>query len=409
MVEIGIKVQPAKSNEKLNRNEILDELEDEDPYTQYKKLQRHLEFLKLQEEYIKDEQKNLKTELIRAQEEVKRIQSVPLVIGQFLEPIDQNTGIAGSTTGSNHVVRILSTIDRELLKPGASVALHRHSNALVDVLPPEADSSIAMLGENEKPDVTYSDIGGLDIQKQEIREAVELPLTHFDLYKQIGIDPPRGVLLYGPPGTGKTMLVKAVAHHTTASFIRVVGSEFVQKYLGEGPRMVRDVFRMAKENSPSIIFIDEIDAIATKRFDAQTGADREVQRILLELLNQMDGFDQTANVKVIMATNRADTLDPALLRPGRLDRKIEFPTPDRRQKRLIFSTITSKMNLSDEVDLEDFVSRPDKLSGAEIASICQEAGMHAVRKNRYVILTKDLEKGYKANVKKSDTDFEFYK
>ncbi|KAG4085064.1 26S protease regulatory subunit 6B [Neocallimastix lanati (nom. inval.)] len=409
MEEIGIKVQPAKSNEKLNRNEILDELEDEDPYTQYKKLQRHLEFLKLQEEYIKDEQKNLKTELIRAQEEVKRIQSVPLVIGQFLEPIDQNTGIAGSTTGSNHVVRILSTIDRELLKPGASVALHRHSNALVDVLPPEADSSIAMLGENEKPDVTYSDIGGLDIQKQEIREAVELPLTHFDLYKQIGIDPPRGVLLYGPPGTGKTMLVKAVAHHTTASFIRVVGSEFVQKYLGEGPRMVRDVFRMAKENSPSIIFIDEIDAIATKRFDAQTGADREVQRILLELLNQMDGFDQTANVKVIMATNRADTLDPALLRPGRLDRKIEFPTPDRRQKRLIFSTITSKMNLSDEVDLEDFVSRPDKLSGAEIASICQEAGMHAVRKNRYVILTKDLEKGYKANVKKSDTDFEFYK
>ena len=172
--------------------------------------------------------------------------------------------------------------------------------------------------------------------------------------------------MYGPPGCGKTMLAKAVAHHTTASFIRfgnnlsksnlvkistsrVVGSEFVQKYLGEGPRMVRDVFRLAKENSPAIIFIDEIDAIATKRFDAQTGADREVQRILLELLNQMDGFDQTTNVKVIMATNRQDTLDPALLRPGRLDRKIEFPLPDRRQKRLIFSTITAKMNLSDEV------------------------------------------------------------
>jgi len=326
-----------------------------------------------------------------------------------LEPIDQHTGIVGSTTGSNYVVRILSTIDRELLKPSSSVALHRHSNSLVDVLPPEADSSIAMLGSDEKPDVTYSDVGGLDIQKQEIREAVELPLTHFDLYKQIGIDPPRGVLLYGPPGTGKTMLVKAVAHHTTASFIRVVGSEFVQKYLGEGPRMVRDVFRLARENSPSIIFIDEIDAIATKRFDAQTGADREVQRILLELLNQMDGFDQTSNVKVIMATNRADTLDPALLRPGRLDRKIEFPTPDRRQKRLIFSTITSNMNLSEEVDLEDFISRPDKLSGAEIHAICQEAGMQAVRKNRYVILNKDIEKGYKANVKKADTDFEFYK
>uniref|UniRef100_A0A1D1Y9G7 26S proteasome regulatory subunit 6B homolog n=1 Tax=Anthurium amnicola TaxID=1678845 RepID=A0A1D1Y9G7_9ARAE len=410
MEEIGITIKTEDTFPVLTEtSELLEDLSEEDLYSKLKKLQRHLEFLELQEEYIKDEQKNLKRELIRAQEEVKRIQSVPLVIGQFLEPIDQHTGIVGSTTGSNYVVRILSTIDRELLKPSSSVALHRHSNSLVDVLPPEADSSIAMLGSDEKPDVTYSDVGGLDIQKQEIREAVELPLTHFDLYRQIGIDPPRGVLLYGPPGTGKTMLVKAVAHHTTASFIRVVGSEFVQKYLGEGPRMVRDVFRLARENSPSIIFIDEIDAIATKRFDAQTGADREVQRILLELLNQMDGFDQTSNVKVIMATNRADTLDPALLRPGRLDRKIEFPTPDRRQKRLIFSTITSSMNLSEEVDLEDFVSRPDKLSGAEIHAICQEAGMQAVRKNRYVILNKDIEKGYKANVKKADTDFEFYK
>ncbi|KAJ3027499.1 UNVERIFIED_CONTAM: 26s proteasome regulatory subunit 6B [Siphonaria sp. JEL0065] len=381
----------------------------QDLYTKLKKLQRHLEFLALQEEYIKDEQKNLRRELLRAQEEVKRIQSVPLVIGQFLEAIDQHTGIVSSTTGSNYVVRILSTIDRELLKPSSSVALHRHSNALVDVLPPEADSTIAMLGEHEKPDVTYSDIGGLDMQKQEIREAVELPLTNFDLYRQIGIDPPRGVLLYGPPGTGKTMLVKAVAHHTTASFVRVNGSEFVQKYLGEGPRMVRDVFRLARENAPSIIFIDEIDAIATKRFDAQTGADREVQRILLELLTQMDGFDQGANVKVIMATNRADTLDPALLRPGRLDRKIEFPNPDRRQKRLIFTTITGKMNLSEEVDLEDFISRNDKLSGAEIAAICQHAGMFAVRANRYVILPKDLEKGYSTNVKKSDTEFAFYR
>ncbi|KAF7722889.1 26S proteasome regulatory subunit 6B [Apophysomyces ossiformis] len=410
MEEIGIQLKPEIKDPAIaTKKSLLKELSEEDLYIKLKKLQRNLEFLGLQEEYIKDEQKNLKRELVRAQEEVKRIKSVPLVIGQFLEPIDQNTGIVGATTGSNYVVRILSTIDRELLKPSASVALHRHSNSLVDVLPPEADSSIAMLGADERPDVSYQDVGGLDIQKQEIREAVELPLTHFDLYRQIGIDPPRGVLLYGPPGTGKTMLVKAVAHHSTASFIRVNGSEFVQKYLGEGPRMVRDVFRLARENSPAIIFIDEIDAIATKRFDAQTGADREVQRILLELLNQMDGFDQTSNVKVIMATNRADTLDPALLRPGRLDRKIEFPTPDRRQKRLIFSTITSKMNLSEEVDLEDFVSRPDKLSGAEIAAICQEAGMHAVRKNRYVILSKDLEKGYKANVKKEDTNFEFYK
>jgi 26S proteasome regulatory subunit T3 len=201
------------------------------------------------------------------------------------------------------------------------------------------------------------------------------------------------------------MLVKAVANSTTASFIRVNGSEFVQKYLGEGPRMVRDVFRMARENSPAIIFIDEIDAIATKRFDAQTGADREVQRILLELLNQMDGFEQTSNVKVIMATNRADTLDPALLRPGRLDRKIEFPNlRDRRERRLIFTTIASKMSLSPEVDLDSLIVRNDPLSGAVIAAIMQEAGLRAVRKNRYNIIQSDLDDAYAAQVKSGQDD-----
>merc|ERR1712235_51148 len=366
-----------------------------------------IEFEDVREEYLKEEMRNLRQEYIHAQNEVKRIASIPLMIGHFLEGIDPNTCIVAPTSGQNYYVRILSTVDREKLKPSAAVCLHKFSHSLVDVLPPESDSSIQLV--EDKPNVTYSDIGGLDSQKQEIREAVELPLTHMNMYKAIGIDPPRGVLMYGPPGCGKTMLAKAVAHHTTASFIRVVGSEFVQKYLGEGPRMVRDVFRLAKENSPSIIFIDEIDAIATKRFDAQTGADREVQRILLELLNQMDGFDQSVNVKVIMATNRQDTLDPALLRPGRLDRKIEFPLPDRRQKRLVFSTITSKMNLSDDVDLEDYVARPDKISGADIHSICQEAGMIAVRENRYVVLSKDFEKAYKNQLKnKDEMEHEFY-
>jgi 26S proteasome regulatory subunit T3 len=186
------------------------------------------------------------------------------------------------------------------------------------------------------------------------------------------------------------------------------GSEFVQKYLGEGPRMVRDVFRLARENSPCIVFIDEVDAIATKRFDAQTGADREVQRILLELLNQMDGFDQTTNIKVIMATNRADTLDPALLRPGRLDRKIEFPVPDRRQKRMVFQAATAKMNLSDELDLEDYVNRSEKVSSADISSICSEAGLQAVRENRYVILPKDFDAAYKKAVNNREKELAFY-
>jgi 26S proteasome regulatory subunit T3 len=387
----------------------VEDLSEEDLYIVMKKLESEIDFIDIQEEYINNEQKFLKREYIWAKEEVKKIQSVPLVIGQFSEMINENYGITTSTTGTNYYVRVLSTLNREELKPNASVALHRHSHAVVDILPPETDSAIQMMKMTEKPDVSYKDVGGLDVQKQEIKEAVELPLTHPELYAQIGIDPPRGVLLYGPPGTGKTMMAKAVAHHTNAAFIRVVGSEFVQKYLGEGPRMVRDVFRMARENAPSIIFIDEIDAIATKRFDAQTGADREVQRILIELLTQMDGFDQQTQVKIIMATNRHDTLDPALLRPGRLDRKILFPNPDRRQKRLVFQACTQKMNLHDEVDLEDFVSRPEKISAADIASICQEAGMQAVRKNRYVIMRKDFEKAYKTAVKKRDQDYDFYK
>ena len=373
-------------------------------YARMKELERELELLGIKEEYIKDELRYLRRELVRAQDEVKSIQSVPLLVGNFVEMIDPNYAVIDCSSPS--LVRVMRTIDRHLLKPNTSVALHKHSQALVDVLPPEGTTSVQIVA--NPPDVSYADIGGLDMQKQEIREAVELPLTHLDLYQQIGIDPPRGVLLYGPPGTGKTMLAKAVAHHTSAAFIAVVGSEFVQKYLGEGPRMVRDTFRLAREHAPAILFIDEVDAIATKRFDAEHGSDREVQRVLMELLAQMDGFDQNTSVKVIMATNRADTLDPALLRPGRLDRKIEFPLPDRRQKRLIFQVVTSKMNLSPDVDLEDYVSRPDKISGADISSICMEAGMHAVRRNRYVVLPKDFEKAYEKTVRKPDAVMSVY-
>lgn len=382
-----------------------------DVYLKLKKLEKEYELLTLQEDYIKDEQRHLKRELLRAQEEVKRIQSVPLVIGQFLEPIDENTGIVSSTTGMNYVVRILSTLDRELLKPSMSVALHRHSNALVDILPPDSDSSISVMGENEKPDVTYADVGGLDMQKQEIREAVELPLTQADLYEQIGIDPPRGVLLYGPPGTGKTMLVKAVANSTNAAFIRVNGSEFVHKYLGEGPRMVRDVFRLARENAPSIIFIDEVDSIATKRFDAQTGSDREVQRILIELLTQMDGFDQSTNVKVIMATNRADTLDPALLRPGRLDRKIEIPLPNEAGRLEIFKIHTANVKKHGEFDFEAAVKMSDGFNGADIRNCVTEAGFFAIRDDRDHIIPDDLMKAVRkvSEVKKLEGSLEYQK
>lgn len=229
-------------------------------------------------------------------------------------------------------------------------------------------------------------------QIQEIKEAVELPLTHPELYEEIGIRPPKGVVLYGEPGTGKTLLAKAVANQTSATFLRVVGSELIQKYLGDGPKLVRELFRVADDLSPSIVFIDEIDAVGSKRYNSSSGGTREIQRTMLELLNQLDGFDERGDVKVIMATNRIDNLDPALIRPGRIDRKIEFPMPDIKTKRNIFKIHTGKMALADDVDLEVFVMSKDELSGADIKAVCTEAGLLALRERRMKVTQEDFSK-----------------
>jgi 26S proteasome regulatory subunit T3 len=366
------------------------------------------EILNLKKKYIFNHVLDIQKKVVNLQEEITQFHAVPLIIGQLVEKIDKNYAIVSSTIGNNYLVRIISTIEKDKLILGSSVILHRHSNALINILDKDIESGINILPISRKPEIKYTEIGGMERQKEEIREAIEIPIINKKLFIKIGIEPPKGVLLYGPPGTGKTMLVKAVAFRTTASFIKAVGSEFVQKYLGEGPKMVRDFFRIAKKNAPSIIFIDEIDAIATKRFDAQTGADREVQRILMELLNQMDGFEQNDEIKVILCTNRIDTLDPALLRPGRVDRKIEFELPDIKEKRFIFHTITAKMNLGDDVNLEIFINKPDKITGAMISAICQEAGLQAIRKNRYIIIQKDLDIAYKLNVATNLSIFDPY-
>jgi len=268
--------------------------------------------------------------------------------------------------------------------------LHHKVLSVVGLLNDDVDPMVNVMKVEKAPLESYSDVGGLAKQIQEVKEAVELPLTHPELYEDIGIKPPKGVIFYGPPGTGKTLLAKAVSNETSATFLRVVGSELIQKYLGDGPKLVRELFRVADENAPSIVFIDEIDAVGTKRYESQSGGEREIQRTMLELLNQLDGFDARGEVKVIMATNRIETLDPALIRPGRIDRKIEFPLPDVKTKRRIFGIHTSRMTLAPDVNLEEFIQSKDDLSGADIKAICTEAGLLALRERRMRVTQKDF-------------------
>merc|ERR1712150_459245 len=281
--------------------------------------------------------------------------------------------------GNEHYVSMLSFVDKDLIEPNCTVLLHHKFHAVIGVLSDDTDPMVSVMKLEKAPQESYADIGGLD---QEIKETVELPLTHPELYEEMGIKPPKGVILYGQPGTGKTLLAKAVANQTSATFLRVVGSELIQKYLGDGPKLVRELFRVAEEHSPSIVFIDEIDAVGTKRYDSNSGGEREIQRTMLELLNQLDGFDSRGDVKVIMATNRMDSLDPALIRPGRIDRKIEFPLPNEKTKRRIFNIHTSKMTLSSDVNIEEYIISKDDLSGADIKAICTEAGLMALRERR---------------------------
>jgi 26S proteasome regulatory subunit T2 len=264
--------------------------------------------------------------------------------------------------------------------------------SVVGLLTDEVDPLVQVMKVEKAPPETYADVGGLETQIQEIKEAVELPLTHPEVYEDIGIRPPKGVILYGVPGTGKTLLAKAVANETSATFLRIVGSELIQKYLGEGPKLVRELFRVAGEMAPSIIFMDEIDAVGTKRYESTSGGEKEIQRTMLELLNQLDGFDDKNDVKVIMATNKIETLDPALIRPGRIDRKIEFPLPDSATKRRIFQIHTAKMQMAPDVDVEELVNTKDELSGADIKAVCTEAGLLALRERRMRVTMEDFTK-----------------
>jgi proteasome regulatory subunit len=355
--------------------------------------------VRLKEEYrkIELEKKSVENKKVQYEREnrkltaeLDRLKTPPLLVGTVIDVMANNKLVIKSSSGPKFVVNSSQFINSKDVFPGAKVALNQQSLAVIEVLPPVKDPLVLGMEVLEAPNIDYDNIGGLMEQINEIKETVELPLLKPDLFEKVGIQPPKGVLLYGPPGTGKTLLAKAVAHSTKASFIRIIGSELVQKYIGEGARMVRELFELAKEKSPSIIFIDEIDSIGAKRLDSITSGDREVQRTLVQLLAEMDGFDPRGNVRILAATNRPDILDPALLRPGRFDRIIKVPMPNAEARTEILKIHARKMNLADDVNLKKIGQMTDDTSGADLSAIVMEAGMFAIRGNRDTVTNEDF-------------------
>jgi proteasome regulatory subunit len=341
--------------------------------------------IELEKRFTENQKLKYEREIRQLKSELDRLKMTPQVVGSVVDVLDGNKVIIRSSTGPQFVVGASQFINRSDLVSGTRVSLNYQTLAVTSILPSSRDPLVNGMEVIEKPEISYSDIGGLDEQIRELREAVEMPLTRPEVFERIGIEPPKGVLLYGPPGTGKTMLAKATAGQTRATFIRIVGSELVQKYIGEGARLVRDLFKMAKEKAPSILFIDELDSIGAKRLDTASSGDREVQRTLMQLLSEMDGFNVRGNVRIIAATNRPDILDSALLRPGRFDRFIKIPMPSEEARIMILMIHCRKMKLLEEVDLKQFVSLTEGMSGSDLKAIAMEAGMFAVREERFGI------------------------
>ncbi|KAI0654893.1 26S proteasome regulatory complex ATPase RPT6 [Cubamyces menziesii] len=333
---------------------------------------------------------NARVRLLR--EELQLLHEPGSYVGEVVKVMGKNKVLVKVQPEGKYIVDFDSEIDVASLTPSLRVALRSDSYTIHKILPNKVDPLVSLMMVEKVPDSTYEMVGGLDKQIKEIKEVIELPVKHPELFESLGIAQPKGVLLYGPPGTGKTLLARAVAHHTDCKFIRVSGSELVQKYIGEGSRMVRELFVMAREHAPSIIFMDEIDSIGSSRGESGSGGgDSEVQRTMLELLNQLDGFEPTKNIKVIMATNRIDILDSALLRPGRIDRKIEFPPPGPEARVAILRIHSRKMSLQRGINLRALAEKMGQCSGAEVRGICTEAGMYALRERRQHVTQEDFE------------------
>ncbi|GAA0518473.1 proteasome regulatory subunit [Halorubrum aquaticum] len=372
-------------------------------------LQERLEVLETQNEEMRDklldanaENNKYQQKLERLTHENKKLKQSPLFVATVQELTEDGAVIKQHGNNQEALTEITDEM-REKIDPDDRVAVN-NSLSVVKKLEKETDVRARVMQVEHSPDVTYNDIGGLEDQMQEVRETVEMPLERPDMFEDVGITPPSGVLLYGPPGTGKTMLAKAVANETDATFIKMAGSELVHKFIGEGAKLVRDLFEVARENQPAVLFIDEIDAIASKRTDSKTSGDAEVQRTMMQLLSEMDGFDERGDVRIIAATNRFDMLDPAILRPGRFDRLIEVPKPDTAGREIIFRIHTRKMNLADGIDFTELAGMVEDASGADIKAICTEAGMFAIRDDRTQVTLDDFLEAYEKLQETDETD-----
>lgn len=356
-----------------------------------KRMKEHKE-LSAKLKQMSEESKSLSKEFDKSENDLKALQSVGQIVGEVLKQLTEEKFIVKATNGPRYVVGCRRQLDKSKLKAGTRVALDMTTLTIMRYLPREVDPLVYNMSHEDPGNVSYAEIGGLQEQIRELREVVELPLLNPELFLRVGITPPKGCLLYGPPGTGKTLLARAVASQLDCSFLKVVSSAIVDKYIGESARMIREMFAYAKDHEPCIIFMDEIDAIGGRRFSEGTSADREIQRTLMELLNQMDGFDTLGKVKIIMATNRPDTLDPALLRPGRLDRKIEISLPNEQGRLDILKIHAGPIAKKGDIDYEAVVKLSDGFNGADLRNVCTEAGMFAIRAERDYVIDEDFMK-----------------